>query len=50
MILDHIRFARELGLPHVYLGYWVDGSKKMDYKKNFRPLERLTAGGWTPLP
>ena len=49
MILDHIAFARELGLPYVYLGYWVDGSGKMDYKKLYRPLERLTVGGWTRM-
>lgn len=49
MILDHIRLARELGLSYVYLGYWVDGSPKMDYKKSYHPLERLTAGGWTRM-
>lgn len=49
MILDHIALAKELGLPYVYLGYWVDGSPKMDYKKSYQPLERLTAGGWTRL-
>ena len=32
MILDHIDKARQLGLPHVYLGYWVEGSRKMAYK------------------
>jgi arginine-tRNA-protein transferase len=49
MILDHVAFARELGLSYVYLGYWVDGSDKMDYKKSYQPLERLTAGGWTRM-
>jgi arginine-tRNA-protein transferase len=46
MILDHIRRARKKGLPYVYLGYWVDGSSKMDYKTRFRPQERLGARGW----
>ena len=50
VILDHIEKARRLGLPHVYLGYWVEGSKKMGYKAGLpaagapRPA-RLGAGG-----
>ena len=47
MILDHIERARRLGLPYVYLGYWVDGSRKMDYKSRFLPQERLTPERWT---
>lgn len=46
MILDHIERARKLGLPYVYLGYWVRGSRKMDYKSRFRPQEHLTGAGW----
>ncbi|MNW12132.1 arginyl-tRNA-protein transferase [compost metagenome] len=46
MILDHIRRARERGLPHVYLGYWVKGSRKMGYKTKFLPQEHLMARGW----
>ena len=46
MILEHIERARKLGKPYVYLGYWVDGSPKMDYKARFRPQERLTPKGW----
>ncbi len=46
MILDHIERARRLGLPYLYLGYWVEGSQKMDYKARFRPQERLDLGGW----
>ncbi len=49
MILDHITLARDLGLPYVYLGYWVDGSPKMDYKRSYAPLERLTSDGWARL-
>ena len=46
MILDHIERAKRLGLPHLYLGYWVDGSKKMAYKARFLPQERLGMNGW----
>lgn len=46
IILDHIRRAAEQGLPYVYLGYWVDGSERMQYKIRYRPIERLTRGGW----
>jgi arginine-tRNA-protein transferase len=46
MILDHIRRAKALGLPYLYLGYWVEGSKKMGYKARFKPQERLLAHGW----
>lgn len=46
IILDHIRRARKKGLPYVYLGYWVSGSRKMGYKTRFRPQEHLGPRGW----
>ena len=46
MILDHLTRARRMGLPYVYLGYWVQGSRKMDYKGRFLPQERLSPEGW----
>ena len=49
-ILDHIVQAQLTGIPYVYLGYWVGGSPKMDYKARFRPLEVLRFTGWTRLP
>jgi arginine-tRNA-protein transferase len=49
VILDHVVQARIAGLPYVYLGYWVSGSEKMDYKARFKPLEVLRPGGWTAL-
>jgi arginine-tRNA-protein transferase len=49
MILDHVRAAQMRGLKHVYLGYWVQGSEKMDYKARFRPMEALGREGWERL-
>ncbi|MEO0982334.1 MAG: arginyltransferase [Pseudomonadota bacterium] len=49
IILDHVAKAAELGLPHVYLGYWVKGSPKMDYKRRFDPLEVLDGDIWRPM-
>ncbi len=49
MILDHIKRARRMGLPYVYLGYWVEGSPKMDYKRRFLPQERLGSRGWVRM-
>jgi arginine-tRNA-protein transferase len=49
MILDHIAAARARGLDYVYLGYWIEGSEKMDYKARFRPLEALGHEGWARL-
>ncbi len=46
MILWLIDRARELELPHVYLGYWVRESRKMAYKARFKPTEILQAGIW----
>jgi leucyl-tRNA---protein transferase len=46
MILEHIEYARRLGLPYLYLGYWIDGSRKMSYKTRFRPQEQLGPNGW----
>lgn len=46
MILDHVAKAREMGLPYVYLGYWIEDCRKMAYKARFQPLEQLTMDGW----
>lgn len=46
IILDHINRACEAGLSYVYLGYWVDGAARMQYKIRYRPLEKLGPNGW----
>ncbi|MCT4656785.1 MAG: arginyltransferase [Cohaesibacter sp.] len=49
IILNHIQRAIEHEWLYVYLGYWVKGSAKMDYKTRFQPLEFLGPVGWEPL-
>lgn len=50
IILDHIRRAADMKLPFVYLGYWVEGSARMQYKVRYRPMERLARNGWERIP
>lgn len=46
IILDHIQRSNEMGLGYVYLGYWVEGSARMQYKVRYRPMEKLGRAGW----
>jgi arginine-tRNA-protein transferase len=46
MILDHINIVANMGLKYLYLGYWVPGSGKMDYKSKFSALELYIDGEW----
>lgn len=46
MVLDSIRRSAALGLPYVYLGYWIEGCRKMSYKTLYRPVEMLGPDGW----
>lgn len=49
MILDHLDRCQMDDLPHLYLGYWVNGSPKMSYKARFSPCEVLGPHGWRSL-
>src|SRR5262249_33391175 len=49
MIIWLLREAARGGLPYVYLGYWVGGSRKMGYKTRFRPIEGFGPEGWQRL-
>ena len=49
IILDHVEIARSGDLSYVYLGYWVPGSPKMDYKAKFSALQIYKYNEWTPI-
>jgi arginine-tRNA-protein transferase len=48
-ILQQIALARATGLPWLYLGFWIDGHPKMDYKRRFKPLQIRSANGWVTM-
>ncbi len=48
-VLWQIAQTKILGLPYLYLGYWIEASRKMSYKSNFKPLQALQDGSWKPL-
>jgi arginine-tRNA-protein transferase len=48
-ILWQINEARRRKIPYVYLGYWIEGSRKMSYKTAFQPIEGLLHGSWARL-
>lgn len=48
-VLWQQQLCKRLGLPHLYLGYWIAESRKMAYKVNFRPIEGLIDGRWQVL-
>lgn len=48
-ILAQIEWTRRLALPHLYLGYWIDGHPKMNYKIHYRPIECWREGHWQQL-
>jgi arginyl-tRNA--protein-N-Asp/Glu arginylyltransferase len=49
-ILSQLRLAQELSLSYLYLGYWVEGCKKMEYKSRFQPAEIHSERRWKPFP
>jgi arginyl-tRNA--protein-N-Asp/Glu arginylyltransferase len=49
VVLSHIDYARRLGLPYVYLGYWIADCRKMAYKTIYQPLDQLTQDGWKKM-
>lgn len=49
-VLWQIEFCRRLQLPYLYLGYWIEGSRKMAYKARFQPLQGLRGERWQTIP
>jgi arginine-tRNA-protein transferase len=47
-VLWLVESARASGLAYVYLGYWIEGSRKMGYKATYKPHELLIDGDWKP--
>lgn len=47
-VLSQIKLARDNALDHLYLGFWIAGHPKMDYKARYQPLEVLADGQWQP--
>lgn len=49
-IVQQVEQARRRGLPWLYLGFWIEGHPKMDYKRSFQPLQIRRDGRWQPMP
>jgi len=49
-ILQQIVLSQEIGFEHLYLGYWVDGCQKMEYKADFMPQEHFDGQAWVRVP
>ncbi|MEO6984132.1 MAG: arginyltransferase, partial [Paralcaligenes sp.] len=48
-ILWQIEHCKEMGLPWLYLGYWIGESRKMAYKSQFKPSQILQQGSWSDM-
>jgi len=48
-VLREVELARSLGKRYYYLGFWVPGASKMDYKSRFTPFEIARSGRWIPV-
>ena len=49
-VLWQIELAREMGLPYIYLGYWIAECDNMRYKANFQPLQIYQNDRWDSFP
>lgn len=49
MILKEVELAQNAHLDHLYLGYWIKSSEKMQYKADYRPGEIFLNKRWIGL-
>ena len=49
-ILQQVAWAKREGRSYLYLGYWIAGHPKMEYKRRFQPLEGFDGRSWQPVP
>jgi leucyl-tRNA---protein transferase len=48
-VLWQIKQAEQLNLDYVYLGFWIQNCRKMQYKIQYQPLQGLINNNWQTI-